>query len=95
MFLRSISTTNKFLLFNLFSKKIKKAVTSKKSISFRPITSEFIIGYKKKPGDRKIKVFNWEFSKYLIVLIKKKETIKYKNDTKEKINISRSILNIL
>tara|TARA_B100001989_G_scaffold3117_1_gene2089 strand:- start:467 stop:739 length:273 start_codon:yes stop_codon:yes gene_type:complete len=90
-----MSTTNKFLLFNLFSKKTKKAVTSKKSISFRPITSEFIIGYKKKPGDRKIKVFNWEFSKYLIVLIKKKETIKYKKDTKEKINISRSKLIIL
>jgi len=32
--------------------------TRKNSISFLPITSEFIIGYKKKPGDRNIKVFN-------------------------------------
>ena len=73
------------MLFNLFSKKTKKAVTSKKSISFRPITSEFIIGYKKKPGDRKIKVFNWEFSKYLIVLIKKTDLAKETSDARPEV----------
>ena len=60
-------------------------MTNKKSISFRPITSEFIIGYKKKPGDRKINEFNWEFSKYLIVLIKKKKPSNIKMIQKKKL----------
>ena len=39
-------------------------------MSFLPITSEFIIGYKKKPGDKIIKIFNFDISKYFKDLIK-------------------------
>ena len=62
-------------------------------ISFLPTTSEFIRGYKKKPGERKIKMSKLLFI-WWMVFTNKKEINKIKLKTVIKTKISRSILKI-
>ena len=82
---------NKYLSLRYFSKKTKDPNITNNKISFLPITSEFIIGYKKKPGDKNISVSILEVSKYLTDLISKIDKIEYKKTTKQKTKMSKLI----
>ena len=81
---------SKYLSFTYFSKKTDNPNMTNRRISFLPIISEFITGYKKKPGDKNIKISIFEFSKYFTDLIKTIVSIRYKSETKLKTKISSS-----
>ena len=82
---------SKYLSFRYFSKKTNNPNIANRRISFLPIISEFIIGYKKKPGDKNINISILEFSRNLTDLIKTIVSTEYKSTTKLKTKISRSI----
>ena len=71
--IKKIINNNKKKFVNFFSKNTKEAIDKIIKMSFLPVTSEFIRGYKKKPGDKKIKKFNWSFLRKFWHFIKKKE----------------------
>ncbi len=65
------------------------------NISFLPIISEFMIGYIKNPGERKINVSSLELFKYFKDFIKKNVIKNNIDHTNSKINKSNLILVML